>query len=66
MVLDGGGAEGRCGWLKDPWGVSWQVVPRRLHELADPGPDRAQRVTTAVLGMRRPVVAELEAGADGP
>ncbi|WP_432513175.1 VOC family protein [Kineococcus sp. SYSU DK001] len=65
-LIDGGGAEGRCGWLKDPWGVSWQVVPRRLHELlADPDPDRAQRATTAMLGMRRLVVAELEAAADG-
>ncbi|MEZ0166591.1 VOC family protein [Kineococcus sp. LSe6-4] len=65
-LLADGGAEGRCGWLKDRWGVSWQVVPARLPELlSDPDPERAQRAMTAMLGMRRLVVAELEAAADG-
>lgn len=65
-LLEGGGQEGRCGWLKDPWGVSWQVVPTRLAELlADPDPDRSGRALQAVFGMSRLVVAELEAAADG-
>lgn len=65
-LLADGGAEGRCGWLKDRWGVSWQIVPTRLPELlSDPDPARAQRAMTAMLGMRRLVVAELEAAADG-
>ncbi|WP_369053442.1 VOC family protein [Kineococcus terrestris] len=60
-----GGEESRCGWLQDRWGVSWQVVPRRLLELrADPDPARAQRAVEAMLGMRKLVVAELEAAAD--
>jgi predicted 3-demethylubiquinone-9 3-methyltransferase (glyoxalase superfamily) len=61
----GGGEEGPCGWLKDRFGVSWQVVPERLFELiGDPDADRAQRATQAMLGMRKIVVAELEKAAD--
>jgi predicted 3-demethylubiquinone-9 3-methyltransferase (glyoxalase superfamily) len=57
-----GGEEGQCGWLKDRFGLSWQIVPRRLHELlADPDRERAARVTQCMLGMRRLVLAELEA-----
>ncbi|WP_432535101.1 VOC family protein [Kineococcus arenarius] len=60
-----GGRESECGWLTDRWGVSWQIVPRRLLELqADPDPDRAARAVRAMLGMRRLVVADLEAAAD--
>lgn len=62
-----GGAESQCGWLKDPWGVSWQIVPNRLYELlGDPDRERAGRATTAMMGMKRLVVAELEAAADAP
>ncbi|MEZ0491029.1 VOC family protein [Kineococcus sp. TBRC 1896] len=65
-LLADGGVEGRCGWLKDRWGLSWQIVPTRLPELlSDPDPERAQRAVTAMLGMRRLVVAELEAAAGG-
>lgn len=65
-ALTDGGEESQCGWLKDRFGLSWQVVPRRLVELlADPDPDRARRATEAMLGMRRIVVSELEAAADG-
>jgi predicted 3-demethylubiquinone-9 3-methyltransferase (glyoxalase superfamily) len=43
-ALSEGGSQGRCGWLKDRWGLSWQVVPVRLHELlADADPERARR-----------------------
>ncbi|MCK9248721.1 MAG: VOC family protein [Solirubrobacteraceae bacterium] len=61
-----GGSESRCGWLKDRFGLSWQVVPRRLVELIqDPDPARARRALQAMYGMRRLDVAELERAADG-
>lgn len=61
----GGGEESVCGWLKDRFGLSWQVVPRRLYELvSDPDPARAQAATQAMLGQRKIVIAELEAAAD--
>ena len=59
-----GGEEGPCGWLKDRFGVSWQVVPRRLNELiADPDAEKAQRVMAAMLKMGKIDVAELERAA---
>jgi predicted 3-demethylubiquinone-9 3-methyltransferase (glyoxalase superfamily) len=65
-ALSDGGTEVHCGWLKDRWGLSWQVVPRRLHELlADPDPDRARRAAEAMLKMIKLDVAELERAADG-
>lgn len=61
-----GGEESQCGWLKDKFGVSWQVVPRRLYELlSDPDTDAAQRATDAMMTMRRIDVAALEAAARG-
>lgn len=61
-----GGQESRCGWLKDRFGVSWQIIPDRLSELfADPDPDRARRATEAMLQMRRIDIAALERAADG-
>jgi predicted 3-demethylubiquinone-9 3-methyltransferase (glyoxalase superfamily) len=49
-----GGEEGPCGWLKDRFGVSWQIVPRKLPELlADPDPVRSQRVMQAMMGMKK-------------
>ena len=60
-----GGEESRCGWLKDRYGVSWQVVPRRLNQLlGDPDPGRARRAMQAMLGMAKIDVAGLEAAAD--
>jgi predicted 3-demethylubiquinone-9 3-methyltransferase (glyoxalase superfamily) len=59
-----GGEEGPCGWLKDRFGVSWQIVPRRLRELlADPDTARARRAMAAMLKMRKLDVAELERAA---
>jgi predicted 3-demethylubiquinone-9 3-methyltransferase (glyoxalase superfamily) len=65
-ALSDGGSEDRCGWLKDRWGMSWQVVPRRLHELlADPNPDRARRAMEAMLRMNKLNITQLERAADG-
>jgi predicted 3-demethylubiquinone-9 3-methyltransferase (glyoxalase superfamily) len=65
-ALGDGGEDGPCGWLKDRFGVSWQVVPRRLNELvADPDREKAQRVVAAMLQMRKLDVAELERAAAG-
>lgn len=59
-----GGQESRCGWLKDRFGVSWQVVPRRLVELmADPDPARSRAATQAMLAMGRIDIAAVEAAA---
>ena len=59
-LLDGG-EESQCGWLKDRFGLSWQVVPDRLYELlADPDPARAAAANKAMLAMRKIVIAELE------
>lgn len=61
-----GGEESRCGWLKDRFGLSWQIVPAELGEiLGDPDPDRAQRAMTAMLGMAKLDLAALRAAADG-
>jgi predicted 3-demethylubiquinone-9 3-methyltransferase (glyoxalase superfamily) len=63
-ALSEGGEEGPCGWLKDKFGLSWQIVPNRLSELlADPDRERAQRVMEAMLKMRKIEVDELERAA---
>jgi predicted 3-demethylubiquinone-9 3-methyltransferase (glyoxalase superfamily) len=63
--LADGGEEGPCGWLKDRYGVSWQVVPTRLFELVgDADPGRAQRATQAMLAMKKIDIAALERAAD--
>lgn len=65
-ALTEGGEEGPCGWLKDRFGLSWQVVPRELPALlADPDPERAGRAMKAMMGMRKLDVAALRAAADG-
>ncbi|MFK4069769.1 VOC family protein [Streptomyces sp. NPDC029674] len=63
--LSEGGQEGPCGWLKDKYGLSWQVVPAALGELlSDPDAERAQRAMRAMLGMGKLDVAALHAAAD--
>ena len=60
-----GGEESQCGWLKDKFGLSWQVFPEELIRLtSDPDPGRAQRAIQAMLGMRRIDVAEVRRAAD--
>jgi predicted 3-demethylubiquinone-9 3-methyltransferase (glyoxalase superfamily) len=64
--LTEGGEEGPCGWLKDKYGLSWQIVPRRLTELlTDPDKEKSQRAMTAMLKMKKIDVAELERAAAG-
>jgi predicted 3-demethylubiquinone-9 3-methyltransferase (glyoxalase superfamily) len=65
-ALSEDGEEGPCGWLKDRYGLSWQVVPTGMDELfADPDPKRAERAMKAMLGMRKLDIAALRAAADG-
>lgn len=61
-----GGAPGPCGWLKDRFGLSWQIVPKRLHELIkDADPERARRGMSAMMKMSKIDIAGLDAAADG-
>jgi predicted 3-demethylubiquinone-9 3-methyltransferase (glyoxalase superfamily) len=65
-ALTDGGEEGQCGWLKDRYGLSWQVVPDRLGELlSDPDAERSQRAMQAMLQMRKIEVKVLEDAANG-
>ena len=62
--LGEGGEPGPCGWLKDRFGLSWQVVPNRLPELlSDPDREKAQRVMAAMLEMGKIEIDELERAA---
>ena len=64
--LSEGGSEGPCGWLKDSYGLSWQVVPTGMEELfADPDPGRARRAMEAMLKMGKLDIAALRSAADG-
>jgi predicted 3-demethylubiquinone-9 3-methyltransferase (glyoxalase superfamily) len=64
-ALSDGGSPGQCGWLKDRWGLSWQIVPTRLFQLlADADADRSRRAMQAMLKMTKLSIAELERAAD--
>lgn len=59
-----GGEPGQCGWLKDKFGVSWQVIPMRLGELmSSPDQEANGRVMQAMLAMNKLIIADLEAAA---
>lgn len=61
-----GGEPGPCGWIKDRFGLAWQITPVRLNELLiDPDPERARRAMEAMLAMGKLDIAELERAADG-
>lgn len=63
--LSEGGREDQCGWLKDRYGVSWQIVPTALPELlGDPDPVRSQRAMKAMLGMRKIDIEAVRRAAD--
>ncbi|WP_106640353.1 VOC family protein [Allosphingosinicella vermicomposti] len=56
----------QCGWVKDRYGFSWQIVPKRMNELlGDPDPSRSQRAFKAMMGMKKLDIAALEAAAHG-
>jgi len=60
LIADGG-EESRCGWLKDKYGLSWQIIPSALGELmGDKDPEKAQRVVQAMLKMNKIIIADLE------
>jgi predicted 3-demethylubiquinone-9 3-methyltransferase (glyoxalase superfamily) len=65
-LLEGGGSPGQCGWLKDRYGMSWQIVPRQLGEmLGDPDAEKARRAMEAMLRMSKIEVAAMRAAFDG-
>jgi predicted 3-demethylubiquinone-9 3-methyltransferase (glyoxalase superfamily) len=64
--LTEGGEESQCGWLKDRYGLSWQIIPTALGELlGDPDPGRSQRAMQAMLSMKKIEIAQLEKAAKG-
>jgi predicted 3-demethylubiquinone-9 3-methyltransferase (glyoxalase superfamily) len=64
--LSDGGEEGPCGWLKDKYGVSWQVTPTALGELlGEPDAERSQRVMKAMLAMKKIEIDELQRAYEG-
>jgi predicted 3-demethylubiquinone-9 3-methyltransferase (glyoxalase superfamily) len=64
--LSAGGEEGPCGWLKDKFGLSWQVVPTGMEDLfADPDPEKARRAMDAMLKMKKLDIAALRSAAEG-
>jgi len=64
-LREGGGEEGPCGWLKDRFGLSWQVVPRGIDELLGGDAERGARAMRAMFEMKKIDVAALHAAADG-
>jgi predicted 3-demethylubiquinone-9 3-methyltransferase (glyoxalase superfamily) len=64
--LVAGGKPDRCGWLRDKFGLSWQIIPTALGRLlSDPDPSRSQRAMKAMLQMNKIDIQELEEAADG-
>ncbi len=65
-LVAGGGEHSQCGWLKDRWGVSWQVVPAQLEDIMSrPDADGVNRAMQAMLAMQKLDVAALEAAYAG-
>jgi predicted 3-demethylubiquinone-9 3-methyltransferase (glyoxalase superfamily) len=64
-LLADGGEESQCGWLKDRFGLSWQVVPEGLPELMEGDPEAVDRAVQAMLGMRKLDLAAMRAAYDG-
>ncbi|QWT25395.1 VOC family protein [Subtercola sp. PAMC28395] len=65
-LLSGGGEPSRCGWLKDRFGLSWQIVPPLLSQLlGDTDPVKAERTMQAMMGMSKIDLAALQAAHDG-
>jgi predicted 3-demethylubiquinone-9 3-methyltransferase (glyoxalase superfamily) len=61
-LTSNGGSAGRCGWLKDKFGLSWQIIPKQLGEcLGNPDPAKSAAAMKAMMGMSKLIVSELEA-----
>ena len=61
-LTSNGGTAGRCGWLKDKFGLSWQIIPKQLGEcLGNPDPVKSAAAMNAMMGMSKLIVSELEA-----
>jgi len=64
--LSAGGVKSRCGWLKDKYGLSWQIIPKALGKLmSDPDPEKAQAVVQAMLKMDKIVIQDLQKAYEG-
>ena len=63
-IVGNGGQESACGWCQDKWGVSWQITPRALMELAAGG-DQAKRAFDAMMDMKKIDIAAIEAARRG-
>ncbi|MBJ7354594.1 MAG: VOC family protein [Thermoleophilaceae bacterium] len=64
--LTADGEEGQCGWLKDKYGVSWQIVPTMLPDvMGGPDPEGRARASQAMMGMKKLIIADLQAAYDG-
>ncbi len=59
-----GGQESQCGWLKDKYGFSWQIVPQMEQYLNNPDPEKSRRAMHAMLGMKKIIIADLEKAAE--
>jgi predicted 3-demethylubiquinone-9 3-methyltransferase (glyoxalase superfamily) len=65
-LISGGGQPSQCGWLKDKFGLSWQIVPSVIPRMmSDPDPAKSNRVMQAVLKMTKPDIAEMQRAYDG-
>ncbi|OWJ77228.1 hypothetical protein CDV53_06655 [Haematobacter missouriensis] len=65
-IADGSGTPVECGWIRDRWGLSWQIVPRRLIELmSQPDKEAARRTAEAMMRMVKFDIASLEAASAG-
>jgi predicted 3-demethylubiquinone-9 3-methyltransferase (glyoxalase superfamily) len=65
-IVSGGGVESQCGWCKDRWGISWQIIPRVLTEaLSDPDRAASKRAFDAMMGMKKIDVAAIESARRG-
>ncbi len=64
--LSEGGEKSRCGWLKDKFGLSWQIIPKALMKLmSDPDPQKSQAVFQAMMKMNKIIIADLERAFEG-
>jgi predicted 3-demethylubiquinone-9 3-methyltransferase (glyoxalase superfamily) len=64
-IVGNGGEESACGWCKDRWGISWQIIPRVLTDAMAAGGEEAKRAFSAMMEMRKIDVAAIEAARSG-